>query len=171
MLSAISHLKEVGQFHATGPGSLESNWANSELSAAPCLKNTGPSVPSSTVPTSCHLSGKQLGQLDSIGSAASERLWAIKGPSVASGRRPTPCHRPYLSESSWANSKPSATPPRRNSGPSGGHRYHLAVGQPHAIGNISFERSWPITALYLRKAKFYTDLIKRNFQISLSIAP
>jgi hypothetical protein len=60
----------------------------------------------------------EMGQLDAIGSIASEQLWAISKSSAVSDYGPTPCHRYHL--------------------------FKMTAGHQEAIGSICFE-AWPIS--------------------------
>src|SRR6266567_7652884 len=110
-----------------------------------------------------------MGQLEAIGSTASEQLWAISKSSAVSSYGPLPCHRQCcigmilgqqeaissislgvslansmslalsISLEKWANLKLLAALFRSNCGPSASHWQYLVMGHPHAIGSATLE--------------------------------
>jgi hypothetical protein len=124
----------TGQLEAIGGIAWGQLWAVRKPSAAPCSRRAGPI--------------RYLRPL-------LELLWGKYGPSRY-WRRPFrgelgQFHAVGITslEKLWANSKPSAVPLGGSSGPSGGHRQHLAAGQPHAIGSSPLKTSWANSGLLL----------------------
>jgi hypothetical protein len=111
----------------------------------------------------------EMGQLEAIGSTASEQLWAISKSLAVSDYGPTPCYRYHLfkvaaghqeaigsiyfegslansmtsasptSFQRWANSMLLTAPLQSNCGPSASHQQYLIMGQHHAIGIASLK--------------------------------
>src|SRR5258707_2201918 len=141
----------LGQLKAIGSLALEQLWAISSMSFGRCWANsTLLAMPVSrgagSIPCYRHCIFRGgLGQLNAIGSPASERPWAIG--SMPFGR----CWaNPMLLAWSlwvrgWANSKPLVASPWSNSGPIPCYWPCLPqgkLGQSHAIGIVSLEGAW-----------------------------